>query len=304
MNLGSVQDYGKEAEIGAWRLSMWSTYEDRRDRYEGSSSEPNTAGERVEIAQVFLDADYTFHPDWSVSLTLSYLDITQRMETAGTTEREQGLGDTLLMAHWLALDRPWGEQDTEESVEGWIDPARMRLKIDAGLSLPTGDVSDPQDAAVPPPPPFGPPPPPSTQPSTLQLGTGTFNPILGANFRMDWGGVAASVDARWMYPLYENRYDLQTGSYQLYSISGEVVPLEDLRVALGLELEHRGQDRLDGESVDVGGGWRQLLHPQVVYTPTESVNLFLGASLPICRKFDDPQIDSDARWEGGIQFWF
>jgi hypothetical protein len=240
---------------------------------------------------VFLDVDYTFDPAWSASVTFCYSDIYQKIGATGSSDRETGIGDTLVSAHWTPYDSQRGAPPPDDAA--WIrsDP-RLRLKLDGGVTVPTGDVRMPVEN------------PGATPFSALQLGTGTFNPLLGANFRADWGGLAASLDARWLLPFYENRHDFQAGTYQLYSVAGEVVPIPAVRFALGFEFEHRGQDQIDGDSIPVGGGWRYLLHPQAVINPLDNFNIFLGASIPVYRRFKDPQIDSDVRWEVGVQLFF
>jgi len=251
----------------------------------------NSKGERVEITQVFLDADYTFDPEWSASLMLCYSDIFQRISSTGTSDTESGIGDTLVLAHWTPLDIYTGGAPEKDDTR-WLREARLRLKFDFGTTIPTGDVRKPVNTGG------------ATPFSALQLGTGTFNPMIGGNFRSDWGGLAASLDARALLPFYENRHDFQAGTYQLYSIIGEVLPNPLFRFALAFEFEYRGQDLIDGDTIPVGGGWRYLLHPQAILSPTENLNIFFGVAMPVHRRFKDPQIDSDARYEAGIQLFF
>ena len=115
---------------------------------------------------------------------------------------EAGIGDTVLLLHWTALDchyrdRAKGEEgkDANDADEdhGWIRSPRLRHKLYAGMTVPTGDVRRPFEE------------PGQTPFSALQLGTGPFNPMLGAHRRLDRGWVAASAVARAVPPFYATR---------------------------------------------------------------------------------------------------
>lgn len=297
----------RRADVGAFQLNVWSTFEIRDELYEGSDRVGNRYNESLQLSQTFFDIQYTFDPAWAVSATFNYTDIFWRAPGLGPPgqgprEREQGLGDTTLQFHWTLVDdflhKRTGEGgDADElpyAAEDWLREPRLRVRASFGSTLPTGDVKQlPEN-----------PNPLGTPVTSLQLGIGTFNPMIGGQARVDWGGLAASLDAVGVIPFYENRHDLQAGAFQKYSLTGEVLPLEDVRLALGLEAEHRERDEIDGEAITVGGGWRYLLHPQAVLSPWENVHVFLGMSYPIYRRFETQQVDYGKRWEFGFLFRF
>ncbi|MEW6746047.1 MAG: hypothetical protein AB1486_25180 [Planctomycetota bacterium] len=281
---------GDEARVGSLRWTAWATYERLDELYVGSSRETDPVDETVDIFQTSIDLEYRFHPRWSASVTANYLDIFQRIEGSGVRRRESGIGDTVLLAHWTAL-RFHGAGEPEAQ-PGWLEHSSLVLMFDIGTSVPTGESVSSVDSAS------------GTPVSSLQTGTGTFNPVLGGHLRLDWGRVAAALEASTVVPFYENRYDFQAGAFQSYRMNLEVMPVSDLRLALGLAFEHRSSDRIDGESIAAGGGWRYLLYPQAVASLGGGAELFFGAQVPFHRNFDTHQLDSAVKWELGIALGF
>ena len=295
---------GVGTAIGKFQLNIWSTFEIRDELYDGSDRVGNRYNESLQLSQTFFDLQYTIDPEWAVGITLNYTDIFWRAPGLGPPgqgprEREQGLGDTTLLFHWTAMDEPLdAEQAAMDELpyapDEWLRDPRIRLRASFGSTLPTGDVKKlPEN-----------PNPLGTPVTALQLGIGTFNPMLAGQARMDWGGLAASLDFVGVFPFYENRHDLQAGAYQKVAMTGEVVPAEDIRLALAFEVEHRERDEVDGEKIQVGGGWRYLLHPQAVLSPWDDIHLFLGVTVPVHRDFDTEQVDYSERWELGVLFRF
>lgn len=107
----------------------------------------------------------------------------------------------------------------------------------AGLQLPTGeDKENPAPGVVP--------------PSLLQLGSGTWDPILGVTWTAPIGPVDAWASAAALIPLGESDAGLEPGITGQLSVGGSLAVVEDLRLSFGLEDTMRGSDSLLGQRLD------------------------------------------------------
>lgn len=283
-----------ELESDTFRIAAWSRYQIRDQLYVGTTETFDPLGETAEIWQAFLDVEYGLSEAWSLSATFSWLDIDRELPAADIRTRRSGLADTLVTAHWTALDtaRNKTAEGGEDAAE-WLraDP-HVRLRLDFGASLPTGRAEAPVLSMG------------GTPISLLQTGTGTIDPVVGASLRVDWGGIAAVLGAHATLPFYENRYDFQAGANVTITPAVEVKPIRELTVRLGLDIEHAWRDILNDARVTPGGGWRLALHPAIIWQPDDAIRVFVGAQVPFHRDPVNRTLDSDVTWEVGVSITF
>jgi hypothetical protein len=265
-------------KIGAWLVA-----EDRDRAYDGSQETPNPLQEKTAIRLPLLTIDVRVTEQFGIQATATIPDITRTAivsRPAGVIHFEEnfsGVGDT--------------------SVLGWYRFAprnRWNIVLNAGASLPTGRTEVPrfrseldEGSLVP--------------VSRLQRGTGTFDPVLGANVDRRYGAtsVFGSVAAR--MPLYENDSGLRTGAS--FEISGGAArELGHHRVvAFGrASWLHRQQDVFNGTPVLVGGGDWLYLTPGVGLMVGRGINVQAEVKVPVHRSLSNRQLDSRAIIQFGV----
>ncbi|MCI0365774.1 MAG: hypothetical protein L0219_18095, partial [Phycisphaerales bacterium] len=183
------------------------------------------------------------------------------------------------------------------SVVGWykLRPIRQWYPVvNVGTSIPTGRTETPrfrdelQNGSLVP-------------MSRLQRGTGTVDPLLGANARRRFGKVTAfgSIAAR--VPLYENGDGLRTGASAETNV-GVARELGHHRIT-GLARVgwlHRQQDTFRGTRVLVGGGDWLYVTPGIGVLVGKGVNVQAEVKLPLYRSLSNKQLDSPAIFQFGI----
>ncbi len=280
--------HGESAAAGKFRVSTWSLLENRDRLIAGDHTIPSVLGETVRIQRHFVDLQYIIDEEWSVSATLSYIDIRRKLAAVSLRESINGVGDTLLSAHWTPIhdDLP---EDTDP--DAFLKPLRWRLRLTGGWTIPTGQPRQVPGS-------------PGVPMSLLQTGSGTFQPVLGVSARADWGGLAATGDAWFTLPFYANDNEYQGGLSSRVALGLEVCPVDWARVRLAVDARFSGRDILDGENLDVGGGTRLSFHPKLVVNPTDSLSLFVGVDVPFYVDVPVRVLEADFILEAGFSFTF
>lgn len=261
--------------------------EDRDRAYDGSSEVDNPMQERTRITVPLLTIDVRFTERFGVQGGVSVPDVTrsaviQRLTGAfNFSETFSGLGDT--------------------SVVGWykLRPIRRWYPVvNFGTSIPTGRTETPrfrnelQDGSLVP-------------MSRLQRGSGTLDPLVGANVGRRFGKVTAfgSVAAR--VPLYENADGLRTGA-SAETNAGVARQLGHHRITglARLGWLHRQQDTFRGTRVLVGGGNWLYVTPGVGVLVGKGINVQAEIKVPLYRSLANKQLDSPAIFQFGISRGF
>lgn len=273
---------------GAIRVSAWSLLEHRDRLVIGDQTFPNALGEEVRIQRHFVDLQYIIDEEWSVSATLSYIDIRRKLAAAGLNERISGVGDTLVAVHWTPI-----QEDLPEGADlsAFLQPLRWRLGLTGGWTIPTGQPRQVLGA-------------PGVPMSLLQTGSGTFQPVLGISARADWGGLAATGDAWLTLPFYANRNEYQGGLSGRVALGFEVCPVDWARIRLAVDARLSESDTLDGDVIDTGGGTRLSFHPRIVINPTDSMALFVGVDVPFYVDVPERVLETDFTLEAGFSLTF
>jgi hypothetical protein len=271
---------GSRVKVGAWLIA-----EDRDRAFVGSSTAENQLQERTQILVPLLTLDVRVTDRFGVQAAASIPDVTRSAVVPRPdgpllySETFSGLGDTSLVG-WYKL-KPY---------------KRWYTVLNVGSSLPTGRTERPrfreglQDGSLVP-------------MSRLQRGSGTVDPIVGANtarrFRrvmMAFGSVAARV------PVYENGDGLRTGAS--WEVNGGVTrPLLGSSRLTGLARAgwlHRRQDVFQGTPVLVGGGNWLYLTPGIAAQVGRGINVQAEVKVPLYRSLANTQLDSPAIFQFGI----
>lgn len=276
------------AEAGTFRVSAWSLLENRDRLVIGDESVPNALGESVRIQRHFLDLQYIIDEEWSLSATFSHVDIRRKLKAAGLRERISGVGDTLAAVHWTPIHDDLPEDADKDA---FLTPLRWKLALTGGVTIPTGKPRRIDGT-------------PGVPGSMLQTGSGTFQPVLGASARADWGGLAVTGSAWFTLPFYANRNDYEGGVSSRLALGVEVRPIDWASIRLAVDGRFNGRDSIDGELLPVGGGTRLSFHPRVVVNPTDSLSLFVGVDVPWLVSVPERVLETDITFEAGFSFSF
>jgi hypothetical protein len=153
---------------------------DVRDRtYKGRDEVVNDFDETLYVSRTALELRYGLTDEWTAAVTPTYPHYSYSLTPPGGERRKfrfRGPGDTPLMfGRLIALSQPEPESVPPEGPD-CADPLPMThgreevssLALWAGVSLPTGEPEEPNPAVV----------TRDVSVSNLQVGTGTFDPLV------------------------------------------------------------------------------------------------------------------------------
>jgi hypothetical protein len=262
-----------------FKLGAWLVTEDRDTAFAGSREVENPHRERTRIRVPLVTFDMRLSERFGVQAAATVPDVTRTaaIGTSGFRENFSGIGDTSVLG-WYRL-RP---------IRRWFP------LLNFGVSLPTGKTETPRfspeldnGSLVP--------------MSRLQRGSGTFDPIFGANVTRGvhpWT-LFASVAAR--MPVYENEDGLRTGASA--EINGGVARYAGshrVTVFGRVGWLHRQQDVFRGTPVLVGGGNWLYATPGVGVLVGKGINVQAEVKVPVYRSLANKQLDSPAIFQFGI----
>lgn len=266
-------------ESGHWRFSSWSLWEERGEIYLGNAHRTDTIDERVSIFQTTLTAERALSDQWAVSFDLPYRVIRRRIGTTGLNQHFEGFGDFSTLLNYEA---PFGNGK---------DPS-WRWGFDAGLSWPTGEIERPSlDSG-------------GAPLSTLQLGTGTVDPLLGLRLGRRAGPWDAYAHLSAKLPFHENRNHYETGDTEVLEVGLSRSLSSAWSLSTRLIGVHRGRDKVRGDRTAVGGGERLAIAPGLSWAISPTWSLAAEVQLPIWRDFETAQLDSKITYGLGISVRF
>lgn len=194
--------------------------------------------------------------NWTLAVLIPRTEIFWRERATGDTRNLQGLGDVSVFAEHG--DGAWS----------WL----------VGLSLPTGDEAEsPAPGVVP--------------PSLLQLGTGTWDPMLGAAWNgADGEGFEPFVDALAIVPFDDSDAGLQVGRTWIARAGGQWLVDGYFRPGLQLEYLYREEDRLNSDPLANSGGALWTLVPSVQFPVHEQARVRIAWRLPVDQDLNGTQV--------------
>ena len=269
---------GSRVRVGAWVVT-----EDRDRAFDGADEVDNPLRERTEIMVPLITVDLRLTDRFGVQAAATIPDVTRSAVISRPTgtitfsETFSGLGDTSVVGWYKA--RPVG---------------RWYPVINVGASLPTGRTETPrfrselQDGGLVP-------------LSRLQRGSGTVDPLVGANVGRRFGKVTGfgSIAAR--LPLYENGDGLRTGaSFEVNAGAARELGNHRFSGLARFGWLHRQQDVFRGTPILVGGGQWLYLTPGIGVLVGKGVNVQAEVKLPVYRSLANKQLDSRAIFQFGV----
>ncbi|HXG90484.1 MAG TPA: hypothetical protein VNJ02_19320 [Vicinamibacterales bacterium] len=257
--------------------------EDRDRAFDGGREVANDFEERTQILVPLVTLDVRLTEQFGIQAAASVPDVTRSgtvhrgATTINFSETFSGLGDTSVVG-WYKL-RP---------ANGWY------AVVNFGSSLPTGKTEVPRFRAqldegslVP--------------TSRLQRGSGSIDPLLGANLAKKFGHYTAFGSVASRLPLYENRDGLRTGaSWEINTGGARELWTTRLTALARVGWLHRRQDVFQGTPILVGGGNWLYLTPGVAAQVGKGINVQAEVKLPVYRSLDNKQLDSRAVFQFGI----
>ncbi|MBI4576115.1 MAG: hypothetical protein HY722_07630 [Planctomycetes bacterium] len=233
----------------------------------------------------------TLHLSWraveEVDLHLLVPRVAIHNESVGKKDVDlEGLGDVSCFGDW----GPWrGARGDETEEEGILDPRGLSLIV--GLKLPTGEENDAVGPGV-------------TPPSLLQLGTGTYDPLLGGQYRGRAGDLTV---------LHRTSVQLSGGAGEAGLKPGDVLqtatgvayePFDRVAPSLVIEGLFRDADVLNGDTIDNTGSSFWFVTPAVSIRIVGSLHLEGAARIPIYRNVDRTQLVPGELWTVGLSWYF
>jgi hypothetical protein len=177
---------------------------------------------------------YSFTDDFFAGLMLMYMNKNMKMKNRMGRKwsmKSEGIGDTMLITKYRLFAN-----------DLLIPTSQFSLLL--GLNLPTGSISEDDDG--------------TRLPYSMQLGSGTFDPIVGFLYQGSsspwWWGANFLFTSR----LYDNRKDYQLGDELHYDLYTMYQPRYDLVAELQLNGWVRG--RIRGEMEDAKKGIGHIKH--------------------------------------------
>jgi len=213
-------------------------------------------------------------------------------DPAAPRERQaEGLGDTTLTFRYAFL--PVESEPHEEDGSVHAHPALFSLV--AGVSIPTGAPERPEVMGT------------TSNPvanSTLQTGTGTFDPLLGVSYAQLWGPFTTFGNVAVRIPGGENRFDYKTGLAGQVNVGGVVPLLEEFSAVPKITYAWQDADELDGDDAFGSGGHWIYVVPGFVLKLSESTDFQAAVEVPVWRNLRTEQLDTQARVTLGINYRF
>ena len=239
-------------------------------------------GRDLEVVAVPSVRVYGFTEKFALIGIAPYLD--KRLEMSGMERGDRGLGDvTLLARHQVwQVDRP-GET--------------IRAQLLGGLKLPTGR-DDERDSI-------------GRLPQPLQLGSGSYDPIVAAVF--SWQRLRWQADFDVVYKTNTEANGFRFGNtvahdaafqYRVWprSLSGSGVPSFVYGV-LELNGTWAGRHRSDGAKLPDSGGYELLLSPGLQYV-TQRWIAEIAVQVPLVEALDGDQLETECVVVAGFRVQF
>jgi len=182
----------------------------------------------------------------------------EREVGGAVVERLSGLSDVTALLEWKPeVDGAW--------------------TLVGGLQLPTGeDKKNPQPGVLP--------------PSLLQLGSGTWDPILGVRWNGSWGAADTWLAATTLFPLGESDAGLEPGLVMQFSGGAAWSLGQDVRVSLGVEDTIRAKDTLAGARIENTSSSIYSVLPGIAWRFADRWALSARARLPFYFDMDGTQL--------------
>lgn len=174
---------------------------------------------------------------------------------------------------------------------GAFDLSPSGLSFVFGLELPTGDEGDSVPAGV-------------TPPTVLQLGSGTYDPIVGMRCSTAAEDLALFASAVAQFSGGESDNGLRAGVTTELTLGAGTRLVDRLSAVLALEAVLRRHDELDGSDIENTGSRLLFLTPGIGFDLHEQLSLQATVRWPLWRNVTRAQLVPGPLWSLALQFRF
>lgn len=239
----------------------------------------NPLGVETRFRQLDLAGSWALDEELTGRFTLPYIWI-RRQQNGRALQNLSGVGDVSFGLDWTPMDS--SEDDSQSGP--WT--------FQFGLKAPTGEeLKRPRPGVIP--------------PSLLQLGSGTWDPLMGLQWQhgtRDWGvwsGLAVQL------PVGENDAGLNPANTLSFG-AGVHYWLQQPSLRLGLEWESlfRGRDYLDGRQLTNTGASLGFVVPNLVWSVQQGLWMHARYRVPVIRQVNATQLVPSGEWQIGIGMSF
>ncbi len=265
-------------EVTQNRFSFSTVYHYRYsdEIFTGSDRVNNAPGISTTFQRISLTGSYRVNNHLILSSTIPFTYAVRKER--GLPDREiQGLSDASISATWI----PWTDEDS----------SLRHLYLNTGLMLPTGESENNPRSGI-------------TNPTVFQLGTGTFQGILGTGYNRTIDGWNLGASASYLFPLNEssNEFRPAPSFYTSMDVSRSVY--HRLRAGLGISYSQSGRDRFQDMAFDDTGSTTVALTPALVWIPRENIAVSASVAIPIYRDVNETALAAGSLWKLGLRWKF
>lgn len=246
--------------------------------------DPSPMGREMDVAAVPSVFVYGVTSKLALMGVFPYMDKRLKIASMGATREASGLGDIMTIAR--------------EEIFQWNGTGRtVRGSLFGGVQWPTGRSKE-SDAS-------------GLLPKPVQLGSGSYNPIVGTVWTMQW--LSAEVDADFSYQRNTWANDFKFGDmiaqdvsfqYRLWprTLEAEGVP-SYLYGVLEANNTYQAKNEAAGAKDDNSGGYQLFMTPGVQWVTRRFV-LEAAAQLPAVQELNGQALKTDYQLIASARLWF
>lgn len=223
----------------------------------------------------------------ALSLTIPYLDKELKFTESGLRRKrhDSGIGDITLLGKYRIYTKDYPGKTS-------------RLSVTGGIKLPIGE-DDEEDSL-------------GRLPQDLQLGSGSFDPIIGTAYT--WQTLSSEFDMDFAYKFNtEGANDFESGDLLKYNIAYQrrIWPFElpekgvyaQFNLVLELNGNYQKRNKSAGTKIPDSGGHSIFLSPGLQYV-TERFILEGSIQLPVIQDLNGSQLETDYIITAGTRITF
>lgn len=162
------------------------------------------------------------------------------------------------------------------------------LSLVFGVELPTGDDGDPVGPGL-------------TPPSVLQLGSGTFDPIVGVRYARTADAVALFGSAVTQFAGGESDNGLRPGATTELAVGTGMRLVDRLSAVVAFEAILRRHDEQDGSDLENTGSRLLFVTPGLGVDLAERLSLEAAVRIPVWRNVTREQLVPGPLWSIALQ---
>lgn len=264
---------------------MIYSYQENDDLYQGSKQVPNGSQASTLFRQQTFRIGYEAIESLQLNLSVPRVEVRQR-EKGNEILDLQGLGDISFYADW----GPWRRREESESPEQRLF-GLQGLSLLAGVEFPTGEDEKTPIVGV-------------ATPSLLQLGSGTFDPILGVRYYGRRGAASVFHETSIQVPLGESDAGLNPGDVLNISTGAGYTFFRRVTVSLSFEALFLGREELKGTRIENTGSSFLFLTPGISFQIYKTLSMDVTDRLPVYRNVISTQLTPGELWSIGLSWSF